>query len=78
MGEIICGDCIEEMEKLEPKSIDSVVTDPPYSYKGGFMGKNWDSFESPKEYQEFCQKWGEKCLDVLKPGAHFTGFQWNT
>lgn len=29
-NKIICGDCIEEMKKLEDNSIDCIITDPPY------------------------------------------------
>ncbi len=36
----ILGDCIEEMKKLEPNSIDAIITDPPYGLE--FMGKEWD------------------------------------
>lgn len=28
--ELICGDCIQEMQKLPDNSIDSIITDPPY------------------------------------------------
>jgi len=28
--ELLCGDCIKEMKKLSPQSIDMVLTDPPY------------------------------------------------
>jgi len=71
MSDIICGDCLEEMEKLEENSVDSVVTDPPYAL--AFMGKDWDSLK-PKEYQEFSQEWGEQALRVLKPGAYLLAF----
>ena len=37
---IICGDCLVEMAKMEPNSIDAIVTDPPYGLE--FMGKDWD------------------------------------
>lgn len=43
MNEIILGDAIEEMNKMEEKSIDLILTDPPYNYLsdntkgGGFM-----------------------------------------
>jgi DNA modification methylase len=37
---ILHDDCIEAMKKLEPNSIDAVVTDPPYGLE--FMGKKWD------------------------------------
>jgi len=71
MSEIICGDCFEEIQTLEPESVDSVVTDPPYAL--AFMGKDWDSFET-KEYQKFCREWGEQVLKVLKPGAYLLAF----
>jgi len=37
------------------------------------MGKSWDEFE-PKEYQEFCEEWGEQVLRVLKPGGYLLAF----
>ena len=86
---IIHGDCLEELKKLEDNSIDAVVTDPPYGLsntkpqqvadvlkawvtgdtvsvpakRGGFMGKDWDSFVPPPAV------W-EECMRVLKPGGH--------
>jgi len=39
MIELIQGDCLEEMAKLESKSIDMVMTDPPY----GTTACKWDS-----------------------------------
>lgn len=74
MSEIINGDSFEEMEKLEEGSIDSIVTDPPYAFEGGFMGREWDEFDSPKEYQEWCKEWAEKAYKVLKPGGYLLAF----
>jgi hypothetical protein len=37
---IICGDCLEEMRKMEDNSISAIITDPPYGLS--FMGKGWD------------------------------------
>ena len=34
------GDCREVMATMEPESVDSIVTDPPYGLS--FMGKAWD------------------------------------
>lgn len=42
-NEIICGDCIAEMQKMPGNSFDGIVTDPPYGL--GFMGKDWDTFK---------------------------------
>ena len=90
---IIHGDCLEELKKLEDNSIDAVVCDPPYGLsntkpqqvadvlkawvtgdtvsvpakKGGFMGKDWDSFVPPPAV------W-EECMRVLKPGGHMAVF----
>ena len=39
------GDCLERMKELEDNSVDSIVTDPPYAFAGGFMGKDWTSVQ---------------------------------
>ena len=64
---IICGDCLEQMKKLPDRSIDAIVTDPPYEL--AFMGKKWDA--SGIAYN--VDMWGE-CLRVLKPGGHLLAF----
>ena len=40
MSQVIYGDCLVEMAKMGPNSIDAIVTDPPYGLE--FMGKEWD------------------------------------
>lgn len=64
---LLHGNCIDELKKIEDNSIDSIVTDPPYEL--GFMGKSWDStgIANNKEM------WAE-CLRVLKPGGHLLAF----
>ena len=90
---IINGDCLEELKKLEDNSVDAVITDPPYGLsntkpqqvadvlkawvtgdtvsvpakRGGFMGKDWDSFVPPPAV------W-EECMRVRKPGGHMAVF----
>jgi len=39
---IICGDCLEVMRGMPDKSVDAVITDPPYGVD--FRGSEWDSF----------------------------------
>ncbi len=44
---IKCGDCLELMKKLPDKSVDLVVTDPPYLVEtsgAGFFGKKSDEY----------------------------------
>ena len=90
---IIHGDCLEELKKIDDNSVDAVITDPPYGLsntkpaqvadvlkawvtgdtvsvpakRGGFMGKDWDSFVPPPAV------W-EECMRVLKPGGHMAVF----
>ena len=43
MNKIICGDCLEVMKDIPDKSIDLLITDPPYSIgttSNGVKG-NW-------------------------------------
>jgi site-specific DNA-methyltransferase (adenine-specific) len=59
------GDCREVMRTLDPESIDSIVTDPPYGLS--FMGKGWDHGVPGVEF------WAE-VLRIAKPGAHLLAF----
>jgi hypothetical protein len=56
---IIQGDCLEEMKKLPDKSIDAIVTDPPYFLLNdsgqGFMGKEWESLNRKKSIDIICK-----------------------
>lgn len=57
---LIHGDCLEEMSKLKPNSIDTIITDPPYGI--AFMGKVWDNSYPATEV------WKE-ALRLIKPGG---------
>lgn len=59
------GDCLESLRAMADKSVDSIVTDPPYGLS--FMGKRWD-YDVPS-----VEVWAE-CLRVLKPGGHLLAF----
>lgn len=60
VNQLHLGDCIEVMKGFPDKSIDCIVTDPPYGLE--FMGKDWDSALPPQEsFVEMCR--------VLKPGG---------
>ena len=63
--ELIHGDCIKILEKMEDNSVDSIVTDPPYGIE--FMGKKWD-YDVPS-----VEMWKE-AFRVLKPGGHLLSF----
>jgi DNA modification methylase len=58
---------LDILEVIEPETIDSVVTDPPYELN--FMGKGWDN--SGIAFQK--ETW-RKCYEVLKPGGYLLAF----
>jgi len=62
---LIQGDCLEVMRDMAEKSIDSIVTDPPYGLS--FMGKEWDHGVPGVHF------W-EAALRVVKPGSHLLAF----
>ena len=64
---IICGDCVEQLKKLSDKSVDLIVTDPPFNI-GKDYGKYKDNLRKP-EYLEWCKKWLDECVRVLKDGG---------
>lgn len=59
------GDCLDIMAAMEPDSIDTIITDPPYGL--GFMGKEWDHGVPGIPF------W-EAALRVAKPGAILLAF----
>lgn len=63
--ELVHGDCLEVLRKMEDNSVDAIVTDPPYGLS--FMGKRWD-YEVPS-----VEMWKE-CFRALKPGGHLLSF----
>lgn len=62
------GDCLELLPGLEPDSIDSCVTDPPYGIS--FMSKEWDH----RDNVAFRPETWQLVLRALKPGAHLLAF----
>jgi site-specific DNA-methyltransferase (adenine-specific) len=59
------GDCRKVMATLDAKSVDAIVSDPPYGLS--FMGKGWDHGVPGVEF------WTE-AFRVAKPGAHLLAF----
>ena len=62
---ILQGDCLDVIPTLDDRSIDSIVTDPPYGLS--FMGKDWDHGVPGVHF------WVE-ALRVAKPGAFLLAF----
>lgn len=62
---IVVGDCLDVLGEMEPDSVDSIVTDPPYGL--AFMNKKWDQQVPGPEY------WSA-ALRVAKPRSFLLAF----
>lgn len=69
---VLRGDCMEVMQSLDAKSIDAIVTDPPYGIS--FLGRPWDDLGELHEYGKWCEQWAREAYRVLKPGGHLLAF----
>lgn len=67
--EVILGDCIEELSKLEADIVDLIIADPPY-WK--VIGQSWDyQWRKESDYVEWAVKWISECSRVLRLGGSF-------
>lgn len=67
--DIIQGDCLEQLKKLESNSIDGCVTDPPAGIS--FMNKEWDHDKGGRDqWMKWMTDVFTEVLRVLKPGGH--------
>ena len=64
INEIICGDCIPVMDKMQAESVDLIVTSPPYNV--GIKYDNYDDSRPFDEYYDWCKRWLSSCYRVLK------------
>lgn len=71
-GELWHCDVLELLGKLPDKSVDLVVTDPPYAIDKA----EWDEFESLEAYVDWCDTWLAEVARVLAPhgSAYVCGF----
>ncbi len=63
---LICGDAIEQLQKIPDNSVDFVFTDPPYN-----LGKKYTGYSDDLEitrYFNWCDEWLTELARVLKPG----------
>ena len=64
------GNMLDLLQVIEPNTIDSIVTDPPYELN--FMGKGWDN-----SWIAFQKSTWENCLKALKPWWYLLAFWWS-
>jgi len=72
------GDALRLLTWLPARSVDAVLTDPPYAL--GFRGETWDQpgdsqLVSPAQaFQAWTQEWASAAWRVLKPGGYLAAF----
>jgi modification methylase len=78
---IIVGDCVAELAKLAPESLDLVFADPPYNLqlqgdlkrpddsRVDAVDDAWDKFADYAAYDDFTRAWLLACRRVMKPNA---------
>jgi len=66
---LIHGDCLTEMKKIPDKSIDLIITSPPYNC-GIDYGVYKDNLKWDK-YLEWCKNWLLEIQRLLKPDGRF-------
>lgn len=70
IGKVMLGDCLDHMKRMEDKSVDLVLTDPPYNAKN--IGPNKREYNigimqlPQEEYIRFCQSWFSEVRRVAK------------
>lgn len=74
--EIIVGDAVSEMSKMEPNCVDLIIADPPYNL-GKDYGNNHD-IQGFDQYLVFSKEWLSQAHRILKPTGTlyvFMGFR---
>ena len=67
LNKIYNEDCLETMKKIESKSVNLIIADPPY-FK--IVKENWDNqWKTQSEYLEWCMDWTKECFRILKHGG---------
>lgn len=69
----IHGDCMKELPKIQPESVDLIITSPPYHNLRVYSNDPADlsNCESYEEYYYLLSLVIEECYRVLKPGGKF-------
>lgn len=67
LGALYAADCMAVLPYVKSGAVDTVFADPPCNL-GKEYGKNSHDLRPDGEYVEWCSKWLEECIRILKPG----------
>lgn len=65
LGKLFRLDAIKFLKSLKAESVHLIFADPPYNIKKA----EWDTFQSQKEYVEWCMEWITEAHRVLHPSG---------
>lgn len=68
LGTLYNEDCIKVLATMPDQSVDTVFADPPFNLSKVYDEGINDSL-SITEYTEWCFKWIDECIRILKPGG---------
>jgi site-specific DNA-methyltransferase (adenine-specific) len=68
MGKLYNDDCLKVLSTLNDESVDMVFADPPFNLSKVYDEGINDNL-STSQYIEWCYKWIEECIRILKPGG---------
>ena len=64
---LINDDCLKAMKNISDKSVDCIITSPPY-----WKGFEYEAyFNSYKQYLDWCTLWLKECKRILKENGTF-------
>jgi site-specific DNA-methyltransferase (adenine-specific) len=69
LNKIICGDCIEILNKAKEPFADLIFADPPFN-----IGRKYDNYNDNhdrQKYIDWTRQWMTACCKVLKPHGSF-------
>jgi site-specific DNA-methyltransferase (adenine-specific) len=69
LNKIICGDCIEVLNKVQEPFADLIFADPPFN-----IGYKYDKYHDKKDHRDYVgwtRQWMSACKKVLKPHGSF-------
>lgn len=69
IDQIICGDCVEVISRIDRPFADLVFADPPFNI--GYRYHSYKDRLAKDRYIEWTTRWIQACKRVLKPGGSF-------
>jgi DNA modification methylase len=69
LNRIICGNALEALRSMPDKSIDIVITSPPYNFGHAYAQDDRDDTREWNEYFKTLREIWAECYRLLKPGG---------